>query len=251
MATAPASFKDAGGRTLFVADLHLTDKRPQATERFFWFLENAARDADALYILGDLFEYWVGDDDIGDPLAQDTARRLEMLANAGTRLYFMHGNRDFLLAKRFAELSGMTLLADPALANLYGTLTVLTHGDLLCTDDRRYQAYRRLIRQPRLQKLLTRMPLGLRHWLAGSARAGSERAKAAKPIEIMDVNPDAVARMFRQHGADRMIHGHTHRPARHDVALDGRKHERWVLPDWYGNGGYLACTEEGCALVLD
>lgn len=249
MAAAPA--ESGGGYCLFVADVHLSPARPTTTQRFFDFLLRTAHHADALYILGDLFEYWVGDDDLDDPLARDTASQLNALAEAGTRLYFMHGNRDFLLARRFAESSGMTLLADPTRIELYGTPTVLTHGDLLCTDDRRYQAFRRVMRWPRLQQLLLAMPLGLRHWLAGSARVGSERAKAVKPAHIMDVNAEAVLRMFAQAGANRMIHGHTHRPAQHEIRLGDRTLERWVLPDWYGQGGYLTCTREGCMLSAD
>ena len=135
---------------------------------------------DALYILGDLFEYWVGDDDLNNAVARDTAQKLKTLANSGTPVYFMHGNRDFLIAQRYAEQCGMTLLTDPVIVDLYGTPTLLTHGDALCTDDTRYQQFRNWVRKPLVQKMLLRLPLKVRHALAGSARAGSEQAKASR-----------------------------------------------------------------------
>jgi UDP-2,3-diacylglucosamine hydrolase len=240
------SDRKQSGRSLFIADLHLTEERPLATGRFFHFLEQNARGADALYILGDLFEYWVGDDDLANPVAQDTARKLKALADSGTTIYFMHGNRDFLLAQRYAGQCGMALLADPVVIDLYGTATLLSHGDMFCTDDNQYQQYRRWMRHPLVQKLLLLLPLKVRHRLAGSARSGSERAKAKKTYDIMDVNQEAIARAFREYRVSRMIHGHTHRPARHETTLSGNNLERWVLPDWYGEGGYLVCTAEGC-----
>lgn len=240
--------KQAIARTLFIADLHLAEERPQASGRFFHFLDTLAAGSDALYILGDLFEYWAGDDDLDAPVAREAAKRIQALAASGTPVYFMHGNRDFLLAQRYARSCGMTLLEDPVVLDLYGTRTLLTHGDTLCTDDRNYQRYRGLVRNPLVRAILLALPLRLRHALARSARSGSERAKTGKPPAIMDVNPDAVAHTFRQSGALRMIHGHTHRPARHATAIDGQNRERWVLPDWYGKGGYLVCTAVGCEL---
>lgn len=236
------------GRSLFIADLHLTEERPLATGRFFHFLEHIAKGADALYILGDLFEYWVGDDDLNNAVARDTAQKLKALANSGTPVYFMHGNRDFLVAQHYAAQCGMTLVADPVSVDLYGTPALLTHGDTLCTDDTRYQQYRKWVRNPLVQKMLLWLPLTVRHALAGSARAGSVRAKAGKSHDIMDVNQNAVTQAFDEHGVTRMIHGHTHRPAQHELTLSGKKLERWVLPDWYGEGGYLVCTGEGCTL---
>ena len=236
-------------RTCFIADLHLAEERPLGSGRFFHFIETVATDADALYILGDLFEYWVGDDDLDSSIARQTAQKIRALTEAGTPVYFMHGNRDFLLARRFAELCGMTLLKDPKLIDLYGTPSVLTHGDGLCTDDKSYQRFRKLVRFPLVKTILLALPLGLRHGMAGAARSGSEQAKSRKSREIMDVNQEAVADLFRQSGALRMIHGHTHRPARHAVMVDGASCERWVLPDWYGDGGYLVCTAAGCELL--
>lgn len=242
------SDQQQSGRSLFIADLHLSEERPSATGRFFHFLEHVAKGADALYILGDLFEYWVGDDDLNNAIARDTAQKLKAFANSGTAVYFMHGNRDFLLAQRYAAKCGMTLVNDPVVVNLYGTPSLLTHGDTLCTDDARYQQYRKWVRNPLVRKLLTWLPLKVRHALAGSARAGSERAKAGKSYAIMDVNQNAVKQAFDEHGVTRMIHGHTHRPAKHELTVSGKKLERWVLPDWYGEAGYLVCTGEGCTL---
>jgi UDP-2,3-diacylglucosamine hydrolase len=235
------------GRTFFVADLHLTDERPVATGRFFRFLDEDAAGADALYILGDLFEAWIGDDH-DERVARDTAQRLKALADAGTPVYFMHGNRDFMLAGRYAALSGMTLLADPTRIDLYGVPTLLMHGDTLCSDDMAYQTFRRRVRHPLTLALLRQLPLAWRRRLARQARAGSESAKAGKPAAIMDVNADTVLRVLREHGICRLIHGHTHRPAQHVYAVDGHDCERWVVPDWYARWGYVVCDAAGCAL---
>jgi len=235
------------GRTFFVADLHLTDERPVATGRFFRFLDEEAAGADALYILGDLFEAWIGDDH-GERVARDTAQRLKALADAGTPVYFMHGNRDFMLAGRYAALAGMTLLTDPTRIDLYGVPTLLMHGDTLCSDDMAYQAFRRRVRHPLTLALLRQLPLAWRRRLARQARAGSESAKAGKPAAIMDVNADAVLRVLREHRICRLIHGHTHRPAQHVHAVDGHDCERWVVPDWYARWGYVVCDAAGCAL---
>lgn len=242
--------KPGAGRTFFVADLHLTDERPVATGRFFRFLDEVVVGADALYILGDLFEAWIGDDH-DEAVAHDAARRLKAVVDAGTPVYFMHGNRDFMLAARYAEKSGMTLLADPARVDLYGVPTLLMHGDTLCTDDTAYQAFRRRVRHPLTRALLRRLPFSLRQRLAHQARTGSESAKADKPAAIMDVNEAEVARVLREQQVARLIHGHTHRPARHVHVVDGRECERWVVPDWYARWGYAVCDGGGCALRLE
>jgi UDP-2,3-diacylglucosamine hydrolase len=238
------------GRTYFVADLHLTDERPDATGRFFRFLQEDAAGADALYILGDLFEAWIGDDH-DEQVAHDTARELKSLAASGTPVYFMHGNRDFMLAARYAALSGMTLLSDPTRIDLYGEPTLLMHGDTLCTDDTAYQAFRSRVRHPLTLALLRHLPLTLRRRMARQARAGSESAKASKPAGIMDVNSDEVVRVLREKMACRLIHGHTHRPAQHVHSVDGHDCERWVLPDWYGRWGYVVCEASGCVLRME
>jgi len=242
--------KPGAGRTYFVADLHLTDERPAATGRFFRFLQDEAAGADALYILGDLFEAWIGDDH-DEAVAGDTAQRLAGLVAAGTPVYFMHGNRDFMLAGRYAARSGMTLLADPTQIDLYGVPTLLMHGDTLCIDDTAYQDFRRRVRHPLTRALLRRLPRAVRQRMARQARAGSEAAKAHKATEIMDVNADEVVHVLHRHRAGRLIHGHTHRPARHLHEVDGRACERWVVPDWYARWGYVVCDAAGCALRVE
>ncbi len=241
---------DHAGRTYLVADLHLTDERPAATGRFFRFLKEEVAGADALYILGDLFESWVGDDH-DEQVARDTARALKSLVDAGTPVYFMHGNRDFMLARRYADLSGMTLLSDPTRIDLYGVPTLLMHGDTLCTDDTAYQTFRRRVRRPFMLALLRRLPLALRHRMARLARSGSTAAKADKPAEIMDVNKEEVERVMRDHRVCRLIHGHTHRPAHHALAIDGRDCARWVVPDWYARWGYVVCEASACDLRIE
>ena len=238
------------GRTFFVADLHLTDERPVATGRFFRFLNEDAQGADALYILGDLFESWIGDDH-DEQVAHDTARRIKALVDSGTPVYFMHGNRDFMLAGRYAALSGMTLIGDPTRIDLYGEPTLLMHGDTLCSDDTAYQSFRSWVRRPLILALLRRLPLSLRNSMARQARAGSESAKAGKSAEIMDVNSDEVARVLQAHQVCRLIHGHTHRPAQHRHEVDGHPCERWVVPDWYTRCGYVVCDSAGCALYVE
>jgi len=245
----PASGPGAG-RSFFVADLHLTDERPVATGRFFRFLQEDVAGADALYILGDLFEAWIGDDH-DEQVAHDTARHLKSLVDSGTPVYFIHGNRDFMLAARYAALSGMTLLPDPARIDLYGTPTLLMHGDTLCTDDTAYQTFRRRLRHPLTLAFIKRLPFALRQRLARQARAGSQSAKASKSAEIMDASAAEVERVRREHQASRLIHGHTHRPARHIDAVDGHDRERWVLPDWYLNWGDVVCDENGCTLKVE
>ncbi len=237
------------GFTAFVSDLHLSAERPAATAAFFAFLAGPAREADALYILGDLFEYWAGDDDLADPFNREVAQRLQALARSGVPLCLIHGNRDFLLLRGFARATEAELLHDPAVIDLYGTRTVLMHGDLLCTQDRRYQAFRRLVRNPLVKAAFMRLPLAKRKRIIGGARRMSEGEKQAKQMDIMDVEPQAVEAAFRQHGASRLIHGHTHRPARHEHVVDGRTRERWVLSDWYRRGEYLEVSPRGCRAV--
>lgn len=235
---------------LFVADVHLCESRPAASARFFDFLRDIAAHGQSLYILGDLFESWVGDDDLAAPLHQAVIKHLTDLSAQGVKLYFMHGNRDFLLAAHFARLCGMQLLPDPVVVDLYGTPTLLTHGDTLCTADVDYQRYRRVVRHPWTMKLLRALPLALRQTMARRARDGSEQAKTHKSATIMDVDPVAVLALFQQYGVRRMIHGHTHRPAQHNVYIQSVQYERWVLPDWYGeNGGYIVCDADTCRLL--
>ena len=241
--------KQGAGRTYFVADLHLSDERPAATGRFFRFLEDEVAGADALYILGDLFEAWIGDDH-DERVAHDTATRLKALSATGTSVVFLHGNRDFMLAQPYARQAGMALIADPSVIDLYGAPTLLMHGDTLCIDDIQYQNFRRRVRRPLVLALLRRLPFALRKRLARQARAGSESAKAGKSAEIMDVNPAEVERALNSHGVCRLIHGHTHRPAQHTHHVGQAACERWVLPDWYNRWGYVVCDSGGCRLEL-
>jgi UDP-2,3-diacylglucosamine hydrolase len=240
-------------RALFISDLHLAGERPATNQRFFGFLESEARRADALYILGDLFEYWLGDDELAgrdaDPLAADVANALRALSGAGVQVFVMHGNRDFLMAERFCAASGGMLLPDPSVVAVAGEKTLLMHGDTLCTDDHDYQNWRRTARSESWQKEFLAQPLPQRRQAILGLRAKSKEVIAAKPADIMDVNQEAVRDAFRRHDVRRLIHGHTHRPAKHELEVDGRRCERWVLPDWYGPGGYLALDKVGPRLV--
>jgi UDP-2,3-diacylglucosamine hydrolase len=199
--------------------------------------------ADALYILGDLFESWVGDDGLTLPFNKRVAEGLARTAHS-TPTFFMHGNRDFLVAKRFSDETGVRLLEDPTVVDLYGKRTLLMHGDTLCTGDVQYQAFRKQVRDPRWQQAVLSRPLAERIAMAQGLRGESEGAKQGKSMEIMDVTPSAVEQALRDNDCDLLIHGHTHRPMRHVHEVDGRARERWVLPDWYERGGYLEVTPQ-------
>lgn len=231
-------------RTLFISDLHLDESRPATVEAFERFLAGPVAQAEALYILGDLFEYWVGDDGLSLPLGGRIAGALKRCA-AGRPVRFMHGNRDFLVARDFARETGTELLADPTVVDLYGKRTALMHGDTLCTDDVAYQEFRAQVRSPAWQAAALAQPLAARIAMAQQLRETSDTAKQGKEMGIMDVAPGAVEEAFRAHGCDTLIHGHTHRPGRHEHVVDGRRCVRWVLPDWYGRGGYLEGSPEG------
>ncbi len=228
--------------TLFISDLHLCQSRPNINELFFDFLKNTAPQAEALYILGDLFEYWVGDDDIDDGLNGQVVKALAALADSGTKIYFMRGNRDFLMGDRFARAAKLTLLPDPTLIDLYGTRTLLMHGDTLCSDDAEYQNFRTQVRSVEWQRNFLAKPLSERRSEGEILRKRSEEAKRAKPLDIMDVTTATVEDTFRRYDCQRLIHGHTHRPAHHLHAVYGRPCERWVLTDWPNHGGGLFCS---------
>jgi UDP-2,3-diacylglucosamine hydrolase len=234
---------------LFISDLHLTEERPAANERFIGFLEDKARGAGALYILGDLFEYWLGDDDLEEPFNAVMAGMLRGLARGGVPVYLMHGNRDFLMAARFCEAAGATLLPDPSVIEAGGERTLLMHGDTLCTDDIEYQGWRRTARSAQWQDDFLAKPRAERRSMIRGLREKSKAVTQAKPADIMDVNEQAVAQALQAHGVRRLVHGHTHRPGHHDVVLPGAVGERWVLPDWYGPGGYLEIDARGARLV--
>lgn len=235
--------------TLFISDLHLTPERPTPVALFQRFLDEVAPQAAALFILGDFFEAWVGDDDLDFPFHKDISNRLKILVDSGVPVFFMAGNRDFLAGSALAEATGWTSLADPTVINLHGRPTLLSHGDAYCTDDQAYQAFRRQVRDARWQSEFLARPIDERRSVAKAIRAQSEQAKAGKKPDIMDVNPEAIRTALEQAGVTRMIHGHTHRPARHALQVNGMECERWVLADWYETGGYLACDSKGCQLV--
>ena len=233
--------------TLFISDLHLDPERPVIKELFLEFLKNRAVRAEALYILGDLFEAWVGDDDDA-PMNRAVCSALRACAESGTAVYVMHGNRDFLLGPVFAEQSGATLLDDPARIDLYGTPTLLMHGDLLCTDDTEYLTFRKMVRDPDWQSAMLAKPLEERRLMAQEMRASSREQTGGKPETIMDVNSDAVIDVMRAHQVTRLIHGHTHRPAVHELEVAGEVSQRIVLGDWYEQGSMLLCSPSGCEL---
>jgi UDP-2,3-diacylglucosamine hydrolase len=234
--------------TLFIADLHLDPSRPHITELFERYLaSDEVRHADALYILGDLVEAWIGDDDDAE-LPARIARAIRGVRDAGVPVYFMVGNRDFLLGQDFARRAGFELLDDGTVHTLHGRPTLLMHGDVLCTDDVAYQAVRKQVRTPQWQAQILSMPLDARRAFAAKAREDSRAHTGSTMETIMDVNSDAVADTMRQAGVTRLIHGHTHRPAVHRFELDGRAAERIVLGDWYEHGSVLKVDEHGVTL---
>lgn len=220
--------------TLLISDLHLSPERPAVTRAFFAFMRKKARQADALYILGDLFESWIGDDDPA-PLAREVIVELKQLSDNGTRLYFMHGNRDFMIGRRFARETGCTLLPQPHVAELGGQKILLLHGDTLCTEDEAYQKFRRISRNPLVKFVMRHLPLKKRQQIAADWRRKSMAANANKSDNIMDVTSAEVERVMNEFGVSLMIHGHTHRPARHALPCG----ERIVLGDWHEQGWYI------------
>lgn len=235
--------------SLFISDLHLSADHPEISSTFSTFLSSTATQAEALYILGDLFEYWAGDDDLDDPFNRGVVSALANLSHSGTALYLMHGNRDFLMGEALADACGACLLPDPSLVEIHGVQTLLMHGDTLCTDDADYMAFRAQVRDPAWRESFLGQPLTQRKALIAQMRAQSRQAQSQKAAEIMDANTESVINTLRSHGYPRLIHGHTHRPAQHLHEIDGRTCERWVLPDWYQQGGYLRCDATGCQAV--
>ena len=234
--------------TLFASDLHLDSDAPWAIDAFLAFLAGPARSADALYLLGDLFEVWVGDDDDA-PDHVRTCAGLAALSGSGVPVYAIHGNRDFLLGEAFSRRTGVKLLPDPVLVELHGTPTLLSHGDVFCTADTSYQQLRSIVRRPGWQKRFLSLPLSARRALATAARAGSKAHTERTIPVIMDVNPDAVVHAFRATGARRLIHGHTHRPASHPGVVDGKETERVVLAPWYESASCLAVDANGARVM--
>ncbi len=228
-------------RCLFISDLHLEEERPAISRAFFHFLKHDAANADALYILGDFFESWIGDDD-SSPLISNVKQALKTLSDRGCALYFMHGNRDFLVGQDFCDNVGATLLSDPTIIELDGEATLLMHGDSLCTGDAEYMQFREMARSPAWQQQVLSKSLNERRALAKQLRMASSEANSNKAEDIMDVTPAEVLEQLRQHNCHRLIHGHTHRPARHALTLDGKPGERIVLGDWDQRGWVLEST---------
>jgi UDP-2,3-diacylglucosamine hydrolase len=233
--------------TLFISDLHLSPERPELIEAFHALVAGPARGAAALYVPGDLFDVWLGDDQLREPLAAAVARAFADLAASGTPVYLQRGNRDFLLGERFARAAGPTLLGDAVVHDVQGTPTLVMHGDALCTDDVDYQRFRAYWQDPARRRRLLALPYVLRRGIAAFFRGRSKRATASKPEEIMDVNANAVADALRAHCVTRLVHGHTHRPARHELTVDGRRCERYVLADWHRTASYLRVDAGGVA----
>lgn len=231
---------------LFVSDLHLEAAAPQAIDAFVGLLGGEAREAAALYILGDLFESWVGDDD-PDPARDRVCRAIEALTATGVPVFVMHGNRDFLYGSGFETRTGAKVLPDPCVATLFGRRVLLTHGDLLCTGDAAYQELRSTVRAASFRERVLALPLEARQTLADAARAGSKAHVAAQRAEIMDVTPEAVLAAFRATGTRVMVHGHTHRPAEHGHVVDGEQALRVVLDAWYDGGSVLTLDASGFA----
>jgi UDP-2,3-diacylglucosamine hydrolase len=248
MASTPIR-KEAQAETLalFVSDVHLQESMPHTAEAFLHFLQEYGTRTHRLYLLGDLFEYWAGDDDIDEPFNRRIVDALRAVSDHGVEVYWIAGNRDFLVGDSFARAAGMTLLSDPHVATLAGKRIVLAHGDAQCTDDTAYMAFRAQVRQPAWQQAFLSSSLADRKALIAKMRDGSKEAQRGKSYEIMDVNQDAIAALFADTGAQILVHGHTHRPARHEHA-DGCV--RYVLPDWdcdagTPRGGWIALGADG------
>ena len=235
--------------TLFISDLHLEAERPEIGDQFIRFLQTDATEAEALYILGDLFEAWVGDD---DPNVHYGIIKLAIrkLTDSGIPVYFMHGNRDFMIGRRFANETGVEILKDPYPVKMYGQKALLSHGDAMCTDDVQYQRVRLMTRDPDWQQSMLAKPLKERLRIAEEARRQSLEQKLNLSMDIMDVNQGAVMRAINEYGVDVLLHGHTHRPDVHTVDLGNRKAKRVVLGDWYSQGSVVRWDLRGPKLEM-
>ena len=234
--------------TYFIADLHLSENRPDITACFLRFLKDDAIEAEKLYILGDLFEAWVGDDD-DSPYLKTIADALTKLSQIGTKIYFIHGNRDFLLGKSYAKKAKMQLLPEIDTIELYGQTVVIMHGDTLCTRDINYQVFRTKSRSWWWQTAVKSLPLFIRKKMAANYRKQSAAATAVKSQEIMDVTESEVVTCLEQYQSQLLIHGHTHRPAVHEIMANGENAQRIVLGDWYEQGAWLKVTPESIELL--
>ncbi|MDX1757113.1 MAG: UDP-2,3-diacylglucosamine diphosphatase [Marinobacter sp.] len=229
--------------TLFISDLHLEEARPDITRAFLQFLSDKARGVERLYILGDFFEAWIGDDE-HTPLQEEIAAALRELSDEGTELFLMHGNRDFLIGEDFCGRIGATMLEDPTVVDLYGTPTLLMHGDSLCTADVEYQKFRTTMRNRQWQEMFLKRPLADRQTTARQLREISMAKNKGKEQTIMDVTPEEVVKVMEEHGVQRLIHGHTHRPATHDLEANGKTAQRIVLGDWDRNVWWIEASAD-------
>lgn len=233
--------------TLFIADLHLSPLRPDITACFLRFMQEEAPSAEKLYVLGDLFEFWIGDDD-NSPFNVTIKDAFKALTASGVACYFIQGNRDFLLGQRFCKETGMALLPETAVIDLYGTPTVILHGDTLCTKDEKYQEFRKTVHQKWLQRLFNCIPLFIRKKIVSNIQNKIKQQKHSKQMEIMDVTPEEVVNVLEANQVTHMIHGHTHRPNTHKHQTNQGPAIRIVLGDWYTQGSILVCDNNGCEL---
>ena len=234
--------------TLFLSDLHVSDQHPEISEHLEEFLLSEGSKADRIFVLGDLFEYWLGDDD-PNPIFKEIKQLFKKLSDKNISIFFIHGNRDFLIGESFAEETGCHILHDPHVIDLYGKKVLISHGDIFCTDDKEYQLFRNQTRDPAWKESILSKSLSFREEFAKQARLESSKHTSSKKNEIMDVNKEEILKMYEKYNVDIIIHGHTHRPAIHDVFFNGRNCQRIVLGDWYEQGSILKCDETGFDLI--
>jgi UDP-2,3-diacylglucosamine hydrolase len=234
--------------TLFISDLHLCDERPAITNLFLEFIQERAALADALYVLGDWFEYWIGDEAVTHDEYRFIVTAIRKITDNGTPVFVIRGNRDFLLGNQFEEHTGCRLLPEPSVIDLYGERVLVMHGDSLCIDDHEYQAFRQRVRSEDWKRNYLAKTVEERYTIFQDFRERSKVAKTRKKLEIMDVNGHAVNEIMRTHQVHDLIHGHTHRPGEHIFYLDGKRARRMVLGDWYENGSVLTCDANGWVL---
>tara|TARA_B100001113_G_scaffold136798_1_gene112322 strand:+ start:1189 stop:1914 length:726 start_codon:yes stop_codon:yes gene_type:complete len=234
--------------TLFLSDIHVSDEHPEISEHLKEFLLEEKFKINTIYILGDLFEYWLGDDD-PNPSYREIKLLLKNLSQKGISIFFMHGNRDFLIGEKFAEEAGCHILPDPHVMDLFGKKVLMSHGDIFCTDDKEYQSFRNQTRDPAWKESILSKSLHFREEFAKKARLESSKHTNSKKNEIMDVNKDEILKMYEKYKVEIIIHGHTHRPAIHDIFYNGRDCQRIVLGDWYEQGSILRCDETGFDLI--
>tara|TARA_Y100001980_G_C14483630_1_gene261713 strand:+ start:52 stop:777 length:726 start_codon:yes stop_codon:yes gene_type:complete len=234
--------------TVFLSDIHISDQHPEISKHLEEFLLEEGSKTDTIFVLGDLFEYWLGDDD-PNPSFAEIKNLLRKLSDKNISIFFIHGNRDFLIGESFAEETGCHILRDPHVIDLYGKKVLISHGDIFCTDDKEYQLFRNQTRDPAWKKFILNKPLAFRKNFAKKARLQSQEHTSSEKSKIMDVNEDEILKMYEKYNVDIIIHGHTHRPAIHDVFFNGRNCQRIVLGDWYEQGSILKCDETGFDLI--